>query len=48
MKIKEIIEVPQIDKIVRLTDNLSDKADKDKLSDLLKGYVITDSQKKLK
>jgi len=46
MKIKEIIEVPQIDKIVRLTDNLSDKADKDKLSDLLKGYVITDSVEK--
>lgn len=46
MKIREIIEVPQIDKIVRLTDNISDKADKVKLNNLLKGYVITDSVEK--
>jgi len=43
MKIREIIEVPQIDKIVRLTDNMSDNADKDKLNNLLNGYVITES-----
>ena len=43
MKIREIIEVPHIDKIVRLTDNMSDRADKNKLEGLLKGYVITES-----
>jgi len=43
MKIREIVEVPQIDKIVRLTDNMSDKADSIRLEDLLKGYVITES-----
>ena len=46
MKIREIIEVPKIDKIVRLTDNMSDQADKKKLEDLLKGYVITESVEK--
>ena len=43
MKIRDVIDVPQIDKIVRLTDNMSDRADSDKLEGLLKGYVITDS-----
>lgn len=46
MRIKDIIEVPHIDKIVRLTDNMSDKADSEKLRNLLKGYVITDSVEK--
>ena len=46
MKIREIVQVPQIDKIVRLTDNMSDKVDGEKLRDLLKGYVITDSVEK--
>jgi hypothetical protein len=46
MKIREIVEVPHIDKIVRLTDNMSDKADSEKLKNLLKGYVITESVEK--
>ena len=46
MKIREVVEVPRIDKIVRLTDNMSDKADAEKLSGLLKGYVITESVEK--
>lgn len=43
MKIRDIIEVPYIDKIVKLKDNMSDDADRSKLESLLKGYVITDS-----
>lgn len=46
MKIREVVEVPDIDKIVRLTDNMSDKADAEKLKGLLKGYVITESVEK--
>jgi len=46
MKIRDIVEVPHIDKIVRLTDNMSDKANSEKLKNLLKGYVITDSVEK--
>src|SRR5699024_2282230 len=46
MKIREVVEVPHIDKIVRLTDNMSNKADAEKLHGLLKGYVITESVEK--
>lgn len=46
MKIRDIVEVPDIDKIIRLTDNMSDRADGEKLKGLLKGYVITDSVEK--
>lgn len=46
MKIKDVVEVPNIDKIVRLTDNMSDKVDAEKLKELLKGYVITESVEK--
>ncbi|GGJ55411.1 hypothetical protein [Virgibacillus salexigens] len=41
MKIKDIIEVPDIDKIVKLKENLSQDADQQKIEELLKGYVIT-------
>lgn len=43
MKIRDIVEIPQIEKIVRLTDNMSEDADSQKLEDLLSGYVITNS-----
>ncbi|WP_353892472.1 hypothetical protein PRVXH_001818 [Proteinivorax hydrogeniformans] len=46
MKVRDIVEVPHIDKIVRLTDNMADTADKDKLESLLKGYVMTGSVEK--
>ncbi|RSK36617.1 hypothetical protein [Bhargavaea beijingensis] len=41
MKIRDIIEVPDIDKIVKLKENLSKDADQQKIEELLKGYVIT-------
>ncbi|BCB35579.1 hypothetical protein BCM0045_0474 [Bacillus cereus] len=41
MKIRDIIEVPQIDKIVKLKENLSAQADPNKIDELLRGYVIT-------
>lgn len=41
MKIRDIIEVPDIDKIVKLKENLSENADQQKVEELLKGYVIT-------
>jgi hypothetical protein len=41
MKIRDIIEVPDIDKIVKLKENLSEDADQQKIEELLKGYVIT-------
>lgn len=41
MKVKEIISVPYIDTIVRITNNLSKNADKKKVESVLKGYVIT-------
>lgn len=41
MKIRDIIEVPDIDKIVKLKENLSENADQQKIEELLKGYVIT-------
>ena len=43
MRIRDVVDVPYIDKIVRLTDNMSADADRGKLENLLKGYVITDS-----
>ena len=43
MRIRDVVDVPYIDKIVRLTDNMSADADLGKLENLLKGYVITDS-----
>lgn len=43
MQINDIIKVPYIDKIVRLTENVSKDADKSKVEELLKGYVITNN-----
>ncbi|WP_121661845.1 hypothetical protein [Metabacillus litoralis] len=41
MKVRDIIEVPDIDKIVKLKENLLEDADHQKKEELLKGYVIT-------
>lgn len=43
MKIRDIVEVPRIDTIVKLTENISKSADKDKIESLLRGYVITNN-----
>lgn len=41
MKIRDIVEVPDIEKIVKLKENLSENANQEKIEELLKGYVIT-------
>lgn len=43
MQIKDVVKVPYIDKIVRLTENISKDANKSKVEELLKGYVITNN-----
>ena len=43
MKIRDIVEVPRIDTIVKLTENISKDADRNKIESLLKGYVITNN-----
>lgn len=45
MKIREVIQVPDIDKIVKLKDNLSGNVDSKKVEELIRGYVITDNVK---
>lgn len=45
MKIREVIQVPDIDKIIKLKDNLSGNVDSKKIEELIRGYVITDNVK---
>ncbi|MFS0876094.1 hypothetical protein [Solibacillus isronensis] len=43
MKIREVIQVPDIEKIVKLKDNLSGSVDSNKIEELIRGYVITEN-----